>query len=271
MSTGVWPSNSRTRRRSSFAVQKSVLHALLIREMKTRFGGRWLGVYWVVLDPLAQVLLLTLLLGSLHRAALPAVDYPLFLLTGIVPFYLFRNLALRGMDSIDANQALFGYRQVRPLDPLIARTFIEVWVYAAVSALALLLFAQMDRPWQPARPLEILGLGLIVTAGGFGLGMLLAVVTAPVPRVRGFMRLLFMLLYVVSGTATSITLVPTDWWPVLMWNPLLHVVEVSRGLFFADYRVIDGLGLEFPSACALVVLTAGLLAYRLRRQAILAR
>lgn len=256
--------------RSPFAVQRGVLHALLVRELKTRFGGRWLGVYWAVLDPLAQVLVLALLLGTLHRAVLPGLDYPAFLLTGIVPFYLFRNLAVRGMDGIDANRALFGYRQVRPLDTLIARTAIETWLYALVSAISLVLFATLGRPWQPGRPLEILGLGVVVVAGGFGLGLLLAVATDPLPQLRGFVRLLFMPLYFLSGVITPITVAPVDWWPVLMLNPLLHVVEVSRGLFFADYRVVDGLGVGYPALCALVVLVAGLAAYRVRRQQILA-
>lgn len=257
-------------RRSSFAVQCGVLHGLIVRELKTRFGGRWLGVYWVVLDPLAQVLLLSLLLGGLHRTVLPGVDYPVFLLTGIVPFYLFRNLAVRGMDSIDANRALFGYRQVRPLDPLIARTLIEVWLYTLVSGLALLLFAYLGRPWQPSRPLEILALGFVVVAGGFGFGLLLAVVTVPLTQARSFVRLLFMPLYLLSGTITSITVMPVEWWPVLMLNPLLHIVELSRGWFFANYRVVDGLGMAYPAGCALALLFAGLAAYRLRRQTILA-
>ena len=39
-------------RRQGYAVQHAVLYALLLRELKTRFGGRWLGVYWALLEPL---------------------------------------------------------------------------------------------------------------------------------------------------------------------------------------------------------------------------
>ncbi|UUX94120.1 ABC transporter permease [Aquabacterium sp. J223] len=247
-----------------------MLFALLLRETKTRFGGRWLGVYWALLDPLAQVLVMTVLLGSLHRSALPGVEPAVFLFAGILPFYLFRNVSLRLMEGIDANRALFGYRQVKPIDTLAARMLLETAVYLAVSALMLGGFAITGLPWAPARPLELLGLGGVLCAGAFGLGLALAVLTHPFPQTRSVVRVVFLVLYLVSGALTPIQLVPQPWRSWLLLNPLLHLVELSRAFFIPGYRLVEGIDAGYLSFWMLVAVSGGLGLYHLHRHRLLA-
>jgi capsular polysaccharide transport system permease protein len=256
-------------RRDPFAVQRAVIHALLLRELKTRFGGRWLGVYWALLEPLAQVMVLTLLLGSLHRVILPGIDYPVFLWIGLVPFQLFKNMALRLMEGIDSNRALFGYRQVKPIDTLVARALLEVGLYGTISVLMLAAFGVLGMAWWPACPLEVLVLGLVLTAGGFGLGLCLAVLTDEFPQARSFARIVFMPLYVLSGVITPLHVAPSEWWPVLLANPLVHAIELSRAYFLPNYRVVDGVSVEYVASCSLVALALGLAMYRVRRHQLL--
>jgi capsular polysaccharide transport system permease protein len=256
--------------RSPWDIQRSVLYALFLREVKTRFGGRWLGVYWALLDPLSQVLVLSVLLGTLHRAANPGIDPPVFLITGIVPFYLFRSVSTRLMDGVDANRALFGYRQVHPIDTLLSRALLEGGLYVAVSLVMFIGYGFFGLLWYPARPLELLALGTVLSAGAFGLGLVLAVATHPMPQSRAFVRVAFLLMYLVSGPMTPVNLVPSEWLPWLLLNPLLHVVELSRAYFIPGYRLIDGIDFGYVAACALVALAAGLALYRLRRQHLLA-
>jgi capsular polysaccharide transport system permease protein len=255
--------------RSAWQIQRAVLFALLLRELKTRFGGRWLGVYWAVLEPLAHIALLSALLGGLHRAVMPGVDYPLFLLTGIVPFFLFKNLALRLMDGIDANRGLFGYRQVLPIDTLAARALLEVALYGLVSVLMLGAFALAGMAWWPARPLESFALAGVTVALGFGLGLVLAVVTDEAPQARSLVRVVFMPLYILSGVMMPLHLAPGEWREVLLLNPAVHVVDLSRTFFMKDVRPLDGVSLAYPAAWALCALAAGLSLYRLRRHRLL--
>lgn len=256
-------------RRPPFDVQRTVLYALLLRELKTRFGGRWLGVYWALFDPLAQVLVLTLLLGSFHRVVLPGIDYPVFLLTGMVPFFIFRNLAQRLMEGIDANRALFAYRQVKPIDTLMARAALEVGLYLVISVFMFAAYSALGMAWWPQRPLETFLLGVLVIAGGFGLGLCLAVGTNKFTQTRSVVRLTFLPLYMMSGVITPLRVAPVEWWPVLMLNPALHAVELSRAYFLPNYRVVEGTSLQYVAICALVALAAGLAMYHVRRHELL--
>jgi capsular polysaccharide transport system permease protein len=258
-------------RREGYAVQRAVLYALLLRELKTRFGGRWLGVYWALFEPLAQIVFLSLLFGALHNIILPGIDYPVFLLTGIVPFYLFRSLATRLMDGIDSNRSLFAYRQVKPIDTLIARALLEVGLYGAISVVMFAIFFTMGMQWWPAQPLEVFGLAIAVVAGGTGLGLALAVATNDFPQMRGVARILFLPLYLVSGVMAPMNVVPSDYRPLLLLNPLLHMVELSRATFLPSYRLLEGVSASYVAWCALVALTSGLALYYARRQQLMAQ
>ncbi len=63
--------------RSSLEVQKSVLFALLMRELKTRFG-RNLGYAWALLEPTAPVLVLTAIFSYILKRTFPGIVFPGF-------------------------------------------------------------------------------------------------------------------------------------------------------------------------------------------------
>ncbi|HET9644163.1 MAG TPA: ABC transporter permease [Burkholderiaceae bacterium] len=255
--------------RHPFDVQRSVLYALVLRELKTRFGGRWLGVYWAVFDPLAQVAVLTVLLGGFHRAVLPGIDYPVFLVTGMVPFYMFRNLSLRLMDGVDANRALFSYRQVKPIDTLVARALLEVGVYAVISLIMFGIFSAFGMAWTPYQPLQTLVLGGLLVGFGFGLGLFLAVATDSFHQSRAIVRVIFLPLYLMSGVLTPLHVIPVEWRPVLMLNPMVHALELSRAYFLPNYRVAEGASLGYVACSSLVALAAGLALHHVRRHELL--
>ncbi|HAX2293506.1 TPA: ABC transporter permease, partial [Escherichia coli] len=49
--------------RSGFEVQKAAVHALFLRELRTRFGKYRLGYLWAVLEPAAHLLIMLAIFG----------------------------------------------------------------------------------------------------------------------------------------------------------------------------------------------------------------
>ncbi|MFZ2652305.1 MAG: ABC transporter permease [Burkholderiaceae bacterium] len=256
-------------RRSPWQVQRAVLYALVLRELKTRFGGRWFGALWVLAEPLVHVLLLLMLLGAARHRLLPGIDFVLFLVTGLLPFFMFRNLALRSMDAIDANRGLFGYRQVRPIDALLARAILEVALYSVVYLLVLALLGWGGYDVLPARPLEVAASSAALLLLGLGIGLTLAVATDALPQARGLVRIAFFPLYLLSGVIFPIQSLPGEVLSWLLWNPVLHALEVSRGFFFVGYRPVAEASGAYVAACAIVCTAFGLSLYRVRRQRLL--
>lgn len=76
------------KKRSGIKVMMAALHALLMRELQTRFGSYRLGYLWAPLEVLLQVLLLLIIFGTVMQRVLPGMNYSLFLVSGMVPFFM---------------------------------------------------------------------------------------------------------------------------------------------------------------------------------------
>jgi len=257
--------------RSPWQIQRAVLFALMLRELKGRFGGRWLGAFWTLSEPLLQMLGMMLLYGYLRQRHIAGVNYVMYLITGMLPFFMFRNVAMRLMDGIDANRALFGYRQVKPIDTLISRAMLEVGIYSVVYLIALGLLAGLGLDVLPDHPLELMAVSAALLACGFGLGLTLAVLTNELPEVRGLVRrLLFWPLYLLSGAIFPVHSFPQgvlDW---LLLNPVLHALELSRGFYFDGYSQLPQVSLSYVTMFALLLVIVGLSLYRVRRERLVA-
>ncbi len=260
------PPDRPRRARSAWEVQRAVWFALLLREMKSRVGGQWIGAVWTLVEPLAHALTI-ITIFSLFRGSspFPGIEYPVFLATGLVPFFLFQNLAYRLMDGIDANRGLFSYRQVKPIDTLAARAGVELMMNLLVYVFTLGLLAWLGFHVLPAGPLGMLTVHALMFFFGFGFGVFAAVVSHNRARLRSLIRLLIFPLYLASGILFPVHVVPPELLQWLLLNPLLHVVELSRQAFLPQYVLLDQVSLLYPMVFALALCTLALLAYRADR------
>ena len=69
------------------------------------------------------------------------IDFSIFVLVGLMPFLLFRNIALRLMGRPSTNRALFANKQINPMAILIARALVETFFAIAVYIILMLVFA----------------------------------------------------------------------------------------------------------------------------------
>lgn len=256
--------------RSPWQIQKSVVFALFLRELKTRFGSYKFGYVWLLLEPMAHIVVMSLIFSYARDRALFGIDFAVFIVTGIVPFLMFKNIALRVMDGVDANRALFAYRQIKPMDTFIARTLLDAFLGLTVAALILLGMAWvgLDVPFRD--PFTLILMMAILVLTGLGLGMVLCVIGHYLPEAKTLIRLIFLPLYLLSGVIFPIAVVPHEYLPLLLWNPLLHAIELVRGAFFDSYRVVPDISLLFVVMTTLALLFLGLAWYRSKRHQLLA-
>ena len=256
----------RLRRRGAWEIQRGVLFALLLREMKARVGGQWIGAVWTLIEPLAHTLILVSIYVAISGGrSFGGVEYPVFLVTGLIPFFLFQNLANRLMDSIDANRGLFAYRQVKPIDTMASRACVEAIMNMLVYGFTLTILGWLGYHVVPARLLEVFGVQLLMVMTGASFGIFAAVVSHDRPRLRSAIRMIMLPLYIASGVMFPVHFAPADVVSGLLYNPLMHLVELSRHAFIADYRPIPGVGLMYPLMFALTLMTLALMTYRADR------
>ena len=63
---------------------------------------------------------------------IPNVPFELFLITGIVPFFLLRNIVFSVMKGAEANKSLFFYKPVTPMHVYLSRVLLEVFIYSTI-------------------------------------------------------------------------------------------------------------------------------------------
>src|SRR5688572_33102629 len=98
--------------KKALLIQKNVIFALMIREIKTRFGKSRLGYVWALAEPLIHLLFISIVMG-VFRHAVPGLSYPLFLISGIVPWLFFYRSVNYGSGAVSANRALCFFKHVK--------------------------------------------------------------------------------------------------------------------------------------------------------------
>ena len=233
-------------KRTAWDVQRAVLFALVLREMKQRVGGQWIGAIWTLFEPLAHTMVLVTMLGFVRGRVMPGIEYPVFLVTGLIPYFFFQHLTMRLMDAVTANRGVFAYRQVKPIDALLSRAIVEALMNLVVYSLTLGTLAWLGFHVLPDLPLELIGVHLLIGYLGLSMGILAAVVSHDRPRVKSLIRVSFMPMYFVTGVIFPIHVVPQEQREWLLWNPMLHLLELSRHSFMAQYRPVEGVNLLYP-------------------------
>lgn len=251
-------------------MQRDVLFALIVREAHARVGGQWVGAIWTLFEPLTHTLLFVVLYGVFMGREAPAGEYPVFLATGMIPFFFFQNLGNRLMDGIEANRGLFAYRQVQPVDVLTARAAIEFGMNLLVFVFTMSFLGWLGFAALPNDALAMIGVNLLLAAFGASFGLLMASLTYDRPRVRSMVRMTMFPLYLSSGVMFQVDTLPREYINWLLWNPMLHLVELSRHAFIPAYQPTDGVNAFYPLLMTLVILAWGLLLYRVKRHALIA-
>jgi len=85
------------KKRSGLLVMGAAFHALLMRELQTRFGSYRLGYLWAPLEITLQMVIMLVVFGAIMKRALPGMDYMLFLVAGFTPFFMMQKIANRSL------------------------------------------------------------------------------------------------------------------------------------------------------------------------------
>lgn len=248
--------------RNSWQIQQAVFLALFIREIKTRFGGYRLGLFWALLEPVMHIIVLTTLFTLLGRGGFYGIPFALFFATGVISYFLFQKTVSGSINSIKANFGLFAYRQVKPLDAIIVRAFLELLILLSVMIfLSLLGFWVFDFDAFPKDPFYTMFVIIILFVMSMGFAFIAAVVGVKYPEASQLITLFMRPLYFISGIFFPLEVLPKEYHVYLLWNPLLHAVEQFRSGWLAGYPATET-NLMYVIYWALPSLFFGLAYYR---------
>lgn len=251
-------------KRSSLQITIDTVHALLMRELKTRFGSSKLGYFWAIAEPAAQASVIAILFTLIGRSSLSGVPVALFVISGIMPFKAFSKSLTQLSAGIQSNTALFTYRQVSPIDPLITRLIIEVATFFIVYSIILSVMYWLGLNVWPEDLLALIGASLLLMALAVGLALCLSAAQLYWQDTNKILGMVMTPMFFISGILFCATMIPAKFWYLFSWNPIFHAIELSRDAFFVSYVTPVG-SWSYLALVAFGFLVLGLMLYRVNR------
>jgi ABC-2 type transport system permease protein/capsular polysaccharide transport system permease protein len=216
----------------SAAIQGRVIHALLMREILTRYGRHNIGFLWLFVEPMlftTGVTVLWTLTKSVHGSSLPIVA---FAITGYSSVLLWRNMPGRCIGAIEPNLALMYHRNVRVIDVFMARLLLEAGG-ATISFVTLSLFYIYIGWLEPPEDILTVVKGWLMIAWfGASLAMLLGSLAERNELVERIWHPAAYLAFPLSGAAFMVDALPPEAQRYILYVPMVNGVELVREGYF---------------------------------------
>jgi ABC-type polysaccharide/polyol phosphate export permease len=244
--------------RRAFALQLRVLHALLMRELITRFGRENLGVLWMAGEPMLFTLgvaTLWTLAGLVHHAS--SIPVVAFAVTGYSSVLMWRNSASRVASALEQNKQLLFHRNVRTIDVFLTRIILEIG--GATCSFIVLASFFMFIGWMPM-PVDLLKVvtGWVMLAWfGTSLALAIGAGTAFSHVIERLWHPTAYLLFPMSGAAFMVDWLPKGLQKTVLVLPMVHGIEILREGWFGNV-VPTHYDLGYMAACCLVLTLGGL-------------
>lgn len=243
--------------RQSWAIQRRVIWALVLREMLTRYGRHNIGFLWLFLEPMLFTLGVTALwtaTKTVHGSDLPIVA---FAITGYSSVLLWRNMPGRCINALTPNLSLLYHRNVRPIDIYLARLILEV-AGATMSFVFLFLFFSFIG-WldMPEDVLQIFGAWCMLAWFGMGLALFLGALSERSEMVEKLWHPSSYLLFPLSGAAFLVDALPEAAQKFVLLLPMVHGVEYLREGYFGS-QIIAHYDLAYMALINMVLTLFGL-------------
>jgi len=252
-----------------FATIRAIL-ALMLREMSTSYGRSPGGYIWAILEPTLGIALLSLVFSAAFRTPPMGISFPMFYATGMLPFIMFTDIQSKTALSLMYSKQLLAYPTVTYLDAILARFFLNLVTqilvaYFIISGCFLLFETRVTL--NP--PLIILGFSM---AAGLGLaiGILNAFLFTRFPLMQRAWSIMMRPMFLISCIFLLFETIPQPYQNWLWYNPLIHVVGITRSGFYGTYDA-NYASVLYVTGIALVCAPLGLVLLRRNYQNLLIR
>jgi len=239
---------------------------LVVRELKARYKRSILGFLWTLLNPLAMMLVFTIVFTVLMpNNQIP--NYPLFLLCGLLPWNFFSAGVMVSINSIVGNSDLvkkvYFPREALPLSSVMANLVNFLLALLVLFAVMVVVKSKLS-PWIWLLPLVI----LIQTCFILGIAFMLSTVNVFYRDTLMIMDVVMLAWFFLTPIIYPVALLPRSY-EVLghtvnvqrllyILNPMASLVAAYRDLLYWGYRTnLDFLFRTAVTAVAVLIVGYG--------------
>lgn len=241
-----------------------LIRNLVVSEVKARYKNSVLGFVWSLLNPIAMMLVFTVIFGVLWPNQ-QIEKFPIFLLCGLLPWNFFSASVTSSMTSIVAHgnlvKKVYFPREVLPIAAVLAQ-LVNFLLAFLVLFVALVVFGSNFSPWLWLLPVII----LIQTAFTVGMGLFLSTLHVFYRDTQMVMEVVMLAWFFLTPIFYTVSQLPASYplWGITLdvhrlfyiLNPMASLINVYRDLLYNGYRTDPDFFIR-TALTALVVLGFG--------------
>lgn len=235
----------------------------MMRRVKTQYSGSRAGFLWAIVEPMIWVVFLKFAFSS---GGLPPLgtSYAVFFATGVIIARTWRSLSQKIATTATGRKRL-NLPAFQRMDAAYATFILELAVGGV--AMSLILTGIRLSGVEDAAPADLLTCLAAWTAMAFialGFGLTLAAVITLFPVLQHFQRFFMVTLFWMSGFSFLVDRMPPTFRAVVLWNPVVHIMEWFREGFYRGYYCAS-LDRGYVVSSTVVLLFIGMAAERALR------
>ena len=233
-------------------------------EFRSRFARSKLGGFWMVLHPLALVLIYALILSQIMTAKLPEVAsqyaYPIYILSGMVGWTLFSEILRRLLTVFIANANMLKKMSF----PKLTLPLITIGS-AFVNFMMLFLTMFIVFGFLGHLPYHALGwmfpLVVLTIALASGIGIFFGVINVFIRDIGQVMNIVLQFWFWLTPIVYMASIIPQKYHWLLMLNPMTGIVMGYHNVLLYDKAPDLGI-LVYPSIITAIFLILALVIFK---------
>ena len=226
---------------------------LIWRNIKARYAQSVIGIGWAVIQPVATMIVFTVIFGRFFGLPSDGVPYPIFSFTALVPWIYFSRALTGTTSSLTGAGGMISKvyfpRLVIPLSTVLDRLVDFVIALALVFAM-MAYFQIAPTIWALTLPAML----AIMVMAAMGAGMWLTSLSVQYRDVNYAMGFAIQLLMYTTPVIYPVSMVPERFHLIYALNPMVGVIEGFRAALLATTPMPwDLIGMSSITAVLLVI------------------
>lgn len=213
---------------------RELLYFFAWREIKLRYRQAALGAAWAVIQPLAGMILFTMVFGKMARMPSDGIPYPMFCYCALVPWTYFSSVLSTASTSLTINSSLiekvYFPRMFLPAGLAIAG--LLDFAIGSILLAGLLFYYRSRASWALLLvPFVILDMLLLTV----GVSLLMAALDVRYRDIKHTVPFLIQIWLFATPVVYPASLIPERFRPVLALNPVWGIVDGFRACIFPGF------------------------------------
>ena len=229
---------------------RELLWFMTTRDIKGRYRQMALGPLWIVLKPLVNMVIFSVIFGGLAKLPSNGIPYPIFTFTALLPWTFFSNAAGTAAGSLVTRLSIISKvyfpRLLIPISAVLSGLIDLAFSFLVLFGMLLAYGFSPSLSWL-ALPFYV----LMAAAAALAVGLWAATIAVRFRDTQYAVTYGLQVWMYASPVAYAAHLVPEKWQFLYQLNPMYWVIE---GFRWAILDIGEPLGPEIAIPAALVVL-----------------